>query len=83
MLRSLKRVGGSLVITVPKAFIQQNNLHEGSKVNLMLKGELLTITATKTNRKRYKLEDLLAEMPNGLPYDKEWDEMQPVGREII
>lgn len=83
MLQSLRRAGGSLVMTVPKAFIEQNMLHEGSKVNLMLDGEHMTITATKPNRKHYRIKDLMAEMPNGLPRVEGWDEMQAAGLEII
>ena len=83
MLQSLRRAGGSLVMTVPKAFIEQNMLHEGSKVNLMLDGEHLTITAPKPNRKHYRIKDLMAEMPNGLPRVEGWDEMQAVSQEVI
>lgn len=81
MLQSLRRAGGSLVMTVPKAFIEQNKLHEGSKVNLMLDGQRLTITAPKSNKKQYRIEDLMAEMPNGLPLVEGWDDMQTVGME--
>ena len=83
MLQSLRRAGGSLVMTVPKSFIEQNKLHEGSEVNLMLDGERLTITAPKQSRKHYKIEDLMAEMSNGLPHVEGWDEMQSVGLEVI
>jgi len=30
----------------------------------------------------YKLEDLLAEIPAGLPIDEAWDQISPVGREF-
>ena len=83
MLQSLRRAGGSLVMTVPKAFIEQNMLHEGSKVNLMLDGEHMTITAPKPNRKHFRIKELMAEMPNGLPRVKGWDEMQASGLEVI
>lgn len=83
MLQSLRRAGGSLVMTVPKAFIEQNNLHEGSKVNLMLDGENMTITAPKSNRKHYRIKDLMAEMPNGLPSVEGWDEMHEAGMEAV
>lgn len=81
MLQSLRKAGGSLVMTVPKAFIEQNQLHEGSKVNLMLDGQHMTITAPELNRKHYKIKDLMAEMPNGLPRTDGWDELKPVGQE--
>jgi len=67
MLQSLRCAGGSLVMTVPKAFIEQNKLHEGSKVNLMVDGEHMTIKAPNPNRKHYNIKDLMPEMPNGLP----------------
>jgi antitoxin ChpS len=66
-------------MTVPKAFIEQNGLQEGSQVDLFLEGARLTINATR--RRRYKLEDLLAEMSGELPRVEGWDEMQSVGME--
>ena len=79
MQQTLRRAGGSLVMTVPKAFIEQNGLHEGSQVDLLLEGARMTINATR--RRRYKLDDLMAEMPGELPRVEGWDEMQPVGME--
>lgn len=79
MLSTLRRSGGSLVITIPKAFTEQNHLNDGSLVELRLEGEELTIKARK--RPRYKLDDLMAEMPEGLPIVEGWDEMPSVGLE--
>ena len=45
MLQTLRRAGGSLVMTVPKAFIEQNQLHEGSQVDLLLEGARMTVQA--------------------------------------
>ena len=81
MLQTLRRAGGSLVMTVPKAFIQQNRLQDGSKVDLLLEGARMTVSATRKGR--YKLKDLLAEMPGELPRIEGWDEMKPVGREAF
>jgi antitoxin ChpS len=82
MLQTLRRAGGSLVMTVPKAFIEQNHLQEGSQVELFLEGSCLTIDAP--TKRRYKLEELLAEMSNGkLPRVDGWDEMPHVGLEIV
>ena len=82
MLQTLRRAGGSLVMTVPKAFIEQNNLQDGSQVELSLEGSQMTINAPA--KRRYKLEDLLAEMPAGkLPKVPGWDEMVPVGLEVL
>lgn len=82
MLQTLRRAGGSLVMTVPKAFIEQNHLQEGSQVELSLEGNRMTIDAP--TKKRYKLEDLMAEMPAGqLPMVEGWDELAPVGQETF
>lgn len=82
MSQTLRRAGGSLVMTVPKSFIEQNHLHDGSQVELFLEGTRMTINAPA--KRRYKLDELLAEMPAGkLPTVKGWDEMAPVGLEIF
>ena len=33
------------------------------------------------DKPKFKLEDLIAEMPEGLPVLQEWDTMPPVGKE--
>ena len=81
MLQTLRRAGGSLVMTVPKAFIEQNQLQEGSKVDRLLEGARMTVSAPR--KRRYSLEDLLAEMPRKLPRVKGWDAMRPVGKEVL
>ena len=42
-----------------------------------------SMTVSATRKRRYKLEDLLAEMPGKLPRTDGWDEMKPVGREAF
>jgi antitoxin ChpS len=79
MLQTLRKAGGSLVMTVPKVFIDQNGLGEGSQVELHLLGNKMTVEAP--TRPRYKLADLMAEMPEGLPRVEGWDEMPSVGLE--
>lgn len=79
MLQTLRKAGGSLVMTVPKAFIDQNGLAEGSQVELHFFGQKMTVEAP--SRPRYKLADLMAEMPEGLPSVEGWDEMPVVGLE--
>ena len=81
MLQTLRRAGGSLVMTVPKAFIEQNQLQEGSQVDLLLEGARMTVSASL--RRRYRLEDLLAEMSGELPRADGWDELKPAGKEIF
>lgn len=79
MLQTLRKAGGSLVMTVPKAFIEQNGLTEGSQVELHLQGKKMSVEAP--SRPRYKLADLMAEMPEGLPRAEGWEEMPAIGLE--
>lgn len=79
MLQTLRRAGGSLVMTVPKAFIEQNGLLEGSQVELRLADNTMTVEAP--HKPRYKLAELMAEMAAGLPRVDGWDEMPAVGLE--
>jgi antitoxin ChpS len=79
MLQSLRRAGGSLVMTVPKVFIEQNGLIDGSQVELQLTGNTMTVAAPL--KPRYTLSALMAEMPAGLPRVDGWDDMPAVGLE--
>jgi len=79
MRQTLRKAGGSLVMTVPKAFINQNGLSEGSQVELHLLGDKMTVEAPA--RPRYKVAELMAEMPYALPLVEGWDDMPPVGQE--
>lgn len=81
MLQTLRRAGGSLVMTVPKTFIEQNHLQDGSQVELSVDAHQMTISAVR--KPRYRLADLLAEMPDELPQVAGWDEMKPVGGEML
>jgi len=81
MQQTLRRAGGSLVMTVPRAFVEQNQLQEGAKVDLLLEGSRMTISVPRKHR--YKLEELLAEMPGKLPRVEGWDAMRPVGKEVL
>ena len=39
------------------------------------------MTVSAARKPRYKLADLLAEMPGQLPRVEGWDDMKPVGKE--
>ena len=66
-------------MTVPKAFVDQNGLGDGSQVELHLNGKKMTVEAPV--RPRYRLADLMAEMSEGMPRVEGWDEMPAVGLE--
>lgn len=79
MRQTLRKAGGSLVMTIPKSFVEQNKLSEGSQVELVLSGKKLLIEVTQ--KPKYRLADLLAEMPEELPKVEGWDTLPDVGEE--
>ena len=66
-------------MTAPKAPNEQAGLNEGSQAGSHFSGKAIAVEAR--NRSRYKMVDLLAEMPNGLPRVQGWEEMPSVGLE--
>lgn len=81
MQLTLRRSGGSLVMTVPKAYVDQNHLHDGSPVDLTVDGDRLIISALR--KRRYTLAQLMEEMPEGMPRVDGWDDMPSIGQEVI
>ena len=75
----IRRSGGSLIMTIPQAYIEQNHLHIGSKLSLEIDGEILKL---KPARSRKTLAQLLEETPDGLQRVQNWDEMPFAGREM-
>jgi antitoxin ChpS len=79
MLQSLRRAGGSLIITVPKPFVDGNGLIDGSQLEVQFSGKTMTLSARV--KPRYRAADLMAEMPDGLPMVEGWDSLPAVGLE--
>ena len=79
MFQTLRKVGNAFVMTVPNEFIERNRLVEGSQVQLHFLGNMMIVEAP--TRPRYKLADLIAEMPEGGPLLNGWEEMPSVGLE--
>ena len=80
---TLRRVGGSIVVALPPALLEQLHLEAGETVGLAVEGEQLIL---KRQRPRYKLEDLLSECDYSLPMDqeeREWLDAPAVGQELI
>jgi antitoxin component of MazEF toxin-antitoxin module len=75
---SLRRSGGSLIMTIPQSYVEQNQLDANSRVVLEINGHELKITPSK---KRLSLDELLAQTPAGLCHVDTWDEMPDVGNE--
>lgn len=83
---TLRTVSNSVAVVIPKQWLEILKLQAGSQVELALDGNCLTLQAPiKTPRKKYTLEQMLAECDSTAPYPeelREWDEMPAVGRDF-
>jgi antitoxin ChpS len=80
---SLRKVGGSTMIAVPTAFLEQLHIKAGSAVTMEVDNGRLVIEPQK--QRRYTLDELLA---NYTPVeitdeDRAWLDSAPVGKELI
>jgi len=78
-ISALRRSGGSLIITIPQAYIEQNRLEAGSLVSLAIKGEELRL---RPAGKRKSLAALLKETPPGPNRAEGWDTLPRAGGEM-
>lgn len=76
---SLRRSGGSFIMTVPLAYIEQNHLTAGTRMAIEIVGDELKI---RPQRPRQSLSDLLVATPPGLCRAEGWDEMGATGAEL-
>ena len=76
---ALRRSGGSLIVTIPQAYVEQNHLDAGSRVALEISGDELKL---KPAKQRPTLSELLAATPIGAERVAGWDEMPAVGNEL-
>jgi antitoxin ChpS len=81
---NLRKVGGSVMLAIPPAILEQLHLKAGDKVALALNGEYLSIY--RPRKPRYKLEELLTKGDSSEPMtakEREWLDAPPVGREHL
>lgn len=81
---NLRKVGGSVMLTVPPAILDQLHLKAGAAVGLAVDGERLVMQ--RHTRPRYTLNELLAASDYSLsrdPEEQEWLNAPPVGRELL
>ena len=83
---SLRKVGGSIMLTVPPAFLDQLHLQAGATVGLIIDNGRLVVEPTA--RTRYTLAELLAEAEAAGVYplpaeEREWIDAPAVGKELI
>jgi antitoxin ChpS len=80
---SLRKVGGSVMMTVPPAVLDLLDLEVGSIVGMDVDGERLVIHSQK--RPRYTLDELLAQCNADAPItaeERDWLDLKPVGDEL-
>jgi antitoxin ChpS len=79
---NLRKVGGSVMMAVPPAFLELLNLQAGSTVGVSVDGARLVVEPHP--RRRYTLAELLAGSDYSQPQppeEREWVDSPAVGRE--
>ena len=79
---TLRTVGGSVVMAIPKRLLELVQLQAGSQVNIDVQQGQLIVTAAK--KKRYTLAELLAQCDVSIPISTEeraWLDAPPAGLE--
>jgi antitoxin ChpS len=80
---SLRKVGGSIMLAVPRAILDMLNLEAGATVGLVVDGERLVVQPQ--TKAKYSLDELLAQCdPHAkvTEEDREWLHVKPKGREL-
>jgi antitoxin ChpS len=81
---TLRNLGGSVVMTLPKKILDLVNLHSGSQVSIAVQDNRLVIEPKP--KPRYKLTDLMAQCDLSAPLDIDdltWLNDPSVGNEDI
>jgi len=81
---NLRKVGGSVMLAVPPAFLEQLHLQAGASVGLALRDGCLIIDPTP--RPRYTMAELLAASDYTQaqpPEEREWVDAPAVGGELL
>jgi len=80
----LRKVGGSVMMTVPPVLLEMLNLKAGHKVELTIdQGRLVVVPQPQP---RYTLDELLAQcdrLADPSPEEREWLASPPVGSELL
>ena len=81
---NLRKVGGSVMLAVPRAVLDVLGLRPGAKLGIAIERDRLVLEPPK--RARYTLDELLAQCDSKArrtKEDREWLDNQPVGLELI
>ena len=83
---TLRAVGNSVAVVIPKQWLTLLGLSAGVQVELNLDGDRLTLQPkAKRTRKKYQLTDLLAKCDQSAPLPpamQEWDNAPAKGNEV-
>lgn len=80
---NLRKVGGSVMLAVPRAILDMLHLEAGATVGLAVDGERLVVLPQP--KPRYTLDELLAQCDPELEItaeDRAWLDLNPKGREL-
>jgi antitoxin ChpS len=81
---SLRKVGGSVMLTIPPAILEMVQLRSGATARITVENGRLIVEPE--SRKRYSLQELLAQCDFSAPVsdeDAQWTASVPQGRELI
>jgi antitoxin ChpS len=81
---TLRIVGGSVMMAIPKPVLEGLGLSANEKVNLRIDGGCLVIE--RRQKPRYSLDELMAQCDLTASATDEvydWDRAEPFGREVI
>lgn len=81
---TLRTVGGSVMMAIPKALLETLGVAANAKLDLTVEDGKLVAVPRK--RPKYTLEELMAQCDLDAPWtdeEREWLDAPPVGREII
>lgn len=81
---NLRKVGGSVMLAVPPVLLDILHLQPGAQVGIAVESGRLVVEPQP--RRRYTLDELLAQCDPKAPRTKEeqeWFDGKPVGREIV
>jgi antitoxin ChpS len=80
---NLRKVGGSVMLAVPRAILDLLHLEAGATVGLAVDGERLVVQPQP--KPKYTLDELLAQCDlraETIEADQAWLDVAPVGREL-
>lgn len=81
MFTKIQKWGNSQGLRLNKELLENAQLEVGDEVDVSVKDDILIITPAKKIRGKYRLEDLVAQIPEGhQPEELDWGE--PSGKEV-